>query len=154
QLNRPFVVADGALEQFLGLRLNRLSEEALDIGVGQRARKGARSDGCRAGGSGRPRTACASFGSGKPCTLPDEKADSKEHEEAEDRERRRKGLESAGDRVGSRQGRPRQYSERQINFDVSVDLQAGESFELRDDPAGLLAIADSVREGDFLSRFR
>jgi hypothetical protein len=43
---------------------------------------------------------------------------------------------------------------RQVNFDVSVYLQAYHGFKLRDDPTGLLAIVDFFSEDDFSSRFR
>src|SRR5215472_1468024 len=61
KLKSPRVVADGALEQFLGLSLCRQSQNALDLGIGQRSGKhspgnriGARS----CGGAGSAEVTC------------------------------------------------------------------------------------------------
>ena len=44
-------------------------------------------------------------------------------------------------------------AERQIYFDVSVQLQPDLRFELRNNPARLLAAADLIGEGKLLSAF-
>jgi hypothetical protein len=49
-------------------------------------------------------------------------------------------------------GLPR-HAERQVNFHVSIEFQACQRFELRNDPATFLAAADPVRESDLLSGF-
>src|SRR5437762_8204692 len=76
------------------------------------------------------------------------------HHRAKDRESDPEGttgLHANGPRRTSQLHGLRLHTERQIHFHVRVGFQPSERFNLRNDPARLLAAADFIRQSQFLS---